>query len=474
MQRSPSASDSHEAGSAGPPPSSHERSSVTPTSLRCLYLALMGGYVIYIPVSLFRSDLPLLLIDGLLLVAVLLTAGAARGPRSPIVAALLLLCLIAVVPSALIGEPASPLSTVQGIRAIIYGLGVFYLSSVWLTTPERVRRVVIIILGGSLFAALYGLRQLTFGLFEFEFERLGEMGASALEFERLNRLRVPSSFGDPLSFSFMMMTGVLFIVLARRAGMLPPPLKRLTVPLGILFAAGMVTSLTRAPMVGLFVALLALGVMSWRWSANRVVVLLLAAVTLFGGIRTIDAAVSSGAAIDPSAAGFERSMNNAMIAVWTLLPDFARSQGSTGLEELRVISANARAAGWREAFDFLQENPLGAGIGVTREGGRGLISFSPIDVGYLRYAIELGWFGLLAFVSLWIAVFGIGLLKVRQLASERQRRVGYSLVSIWIGFILCQGVSSISHTGIIAVIVWTTAGILVNLDLWLKELRSTG
>jgi hypothetical protein len=429
---------------------------------------LVAVYVIYIPVALLRSNLPLILFDVIFLVALLLTAAAGRGPRSLTIAALMLLCLITTVPSVLIGSPESTLSTFQGVRSIMYGLGVLYLSSIWMTTRERVRTFVQIILVGSIFAALYGLRQLIFGPFAFELDRLALMGAVTREYETFNRLRVPSSFGDPLAFSFMMMTGVLFFLVSRRAKMVPAALRKVTTPTVILLLIGLASSLTRAPILALVIAMLALAVMSWRWTAGRILAAMVAIVILVGGLRALDDAVSSGRAVDPSAGPAVRSANNMMIAVWTLLPDVTRSEGSEHLETLRVLSATSRMSAWREGIVFLKHNPLGGGIGPMTEGGSGLISFSPVDVGFLRYGLELGWLGLVVYVGLWLAVFVLGVKSVLRVRNRQHRSIGHALLAIWIGFVVCQGITSVTHTGILAVVVWTTAGVIMNLHLWVS------
>ena len=98
------------------------------------------------------------------------------------------------------------------------------------------------------------------------------------------------------------------------------------------------------------------------------------------------------------------------------------------------------------------------------EGGHGLVSFSPVDVGILRYGLELGWLGVIGVVGLWLGVLSAGVHKLLRLPDRETRSLGHHLIGIWGAVGVAQMITSFLHTGLIALMVAVFGGVLLNLD----------
>lgn len=440
----------------------------TPFPVACLYVLLALGYVIYIPVALFRTNAFLTIQDALVLLAVSSTLVVPSIRRrafggSVLVAVSALVFVASLIPAALLDVAGPSLSTVQGLRSLLFGVLVLLLSSVWINTPHRVDVVLKLMLVGSFVAVLYGLRQLLFGLLPFEQERIALMGASFGELEAFNRLRVPSTFGDPASYSFAVMLGVVVYLAARERGIFPL-LTRWAHPWSVvLLVFGLSVSLTRAPMLGLAAALGIRYFVTRRWAMRRIFGLLGLGVLLAALSLAIDWLVTSGVLARTEGA-WQSIANNVLSSVWTLLPTFTNDDVSSQLQALRTTSSAARSDAWLEGLHFLATNPFGGGVGSMTTGGLGSISFSPVDVGFLRYGLEAGWFGLGGMVGMFGGVAVAAWCKIRRPVDASTRRLGVNLLALWLGIGIGVGITSFLHTEVLSLMVWTLGGIMLNLD----------
>jgi hypothetical protein len=159
-----------------------------------------------------------------------------------------------------------------------------------------------------------------------------------------------------------------------------------------------------------------------------------------------------------------RSANNALTSAWSLVPILTGGETPDGVSNLRAGSATDRREAWSEGLDFLDAHPLGGGIGHMTEGAADEIRFSPVDVGFLRYGLELGWVGMFAMIGLWVAVLVAGIAKWRRVPDARTRQLGRGLIAAWLAIGAAQSVTSFLHTELIATAVWTIAAMLLNLD----------
>lgn len=426
-----------------------------------------AGFVIYVPVALLRSTLPLLLLDATLFLALVLTLGGKHSRRlfggSAAIVVLVALFALTTLPAVLIDRPASTASTLQGLRSVLLGMLAFMLASAWLDTGLRADRYLRIFTFGGLFVALYGLRQIIFGLLPFEQERLALMGSSGRELDLLDRVRIPSTFGDPATYGFFGMLAVLLFFVAKRRGALPAWLLRVEKPALLLLFVGIGSTLTRAPMLGLACALIWLLVTSTGFGVRWIAKMAIICGVGFAGLLTLNYIVTNNVLAD-SETPWVRSANNALASAWTLVPMALSGEGSQGLERLRSGSADDRRDAWREGIEFLDSHPLGGGIGQMTEGGADEIKFSPVDVGFLRFGLELGWLGMFAMVSLWVSVLVVGVSKWMRVPDGRTRQLGRGLLAAWIAIGAAQAVTSFLHTELIAVAVWSIAAMLLNLD----------
>ena len=79
--------------------------------------------------------------------------------------------------------------------------------------------------------------------------------------------------------------------------------------------------------------------------------------------------------------------------MWTLIPAVFAEDVSSQIEHLRDISPATRLDAWREGLFSLSSHPFGRGPGSITENPSPQVSFSPEDVGILRYGLEMGWLG---------------------------------------------------------------------------------
>jgi hypothetical protein len=438
-----------------------------PLPVLALYALFAIGFVIYVPVALFRSTIFLLAQDALLLLALVSTLGTSADKRRAfggdgLVLFFIVTYCVSVLPAVVQDDPLAPSSTIQALRSLLFGVIVLYLASVWLTTQQRVDTLVRIVVAGSIFAVLYALRQLVFGLLPFELERLAQMGSGLDEIDKLGRTRIPSSFGDPATFSFMMMLGVVLYLYSNARNLLPTLARARYLVLSLLLL-GLGVTLTRAPMLGLGIALACIVATSSRLSVNLLIKWMGAALGVVVLVLVVDGIVSSGV-LAQSDAPWARSLDNVLQAVWTLIPAFVTGEVTEQLDKLRNVSANSRADSWAEGFRFLLRHPFGGGPGAVTENAGGLLQFAPVDVGILRYGLELGWLGLIGMVGTWFAVFLAGLRKLLRVPDPATRTLGRYLLAMWLAIGAAQAVTSFLHTELLSVLVWSFGGVLLNLD----------
>jgi hypothetical protein len=440
----------------------------TPLAPRLLFLLLAVGFVIYLPVALFRTTAPLLLLDALLGAAVLATVGSRRSHRflggSATVMVLTALYLLSIIPAVLVDRPASPASVLQGLRSSLYGIIALITASAWLDSTQRADRFIRIFVIGGVGVALYAMRQIAFGLLPFEAERVALMGSSGREADILERVRIPSIFGDPATFCFFGMVAVCLLWTAQRRDVLPAVVRDWPKLSFLLLLLGVGSTLTRAPMMGLGVAALWLLFTSDRMNARFLLKL--------GGIALVGLLVIVGLnyivlnnVLADSPISWVRSLHNMLTAIWTLVPfAFGDTEITGRLEVLRSGSATARGEAWIEGLNFLLRRPFGGGIGTITEGGDSMLTFSPIDVGYLRFGLELGWLGMLSMFGLWAAVFVQGVRKWRRARDARSHELGRGLLAAWLAIGAAQSVTSFLHTELIAAVAWMIAAMILNLD----------
>jgi hypothetical protein len=439
----------------------------SPPAVRLLLGLCAVGFFIYMPVALFRTTAPLLLLDLALGFALLFTIGSRVPHRllggSAAVSMLVLVYVLSVIPALFIDRPDSTVSSVQGLRSALFGVVALVTASAWLDTTRRADQFLRVLAIGGVIAAAYAVKQVAFGLLPFEAERVALMGASAREVDVLDRVRIPSLFGDPATFGFFGMLSICLLLVARRRSVLPVGLRtfpRLSV---LLILVGVGSTLTRAPMLGLAVAMAWRLVTSDRFTPRFVAKLVAVALVALLLVFALDWLVTNNVLAD-SPIGWVRAVHNTLTAVWTLVPSAFGGDSTAQLDALRSGSASQRSDAWVEGLEFLVRNPLGGGLGTMTEGGANVITFSPVDVGFLRYGLELGWVGMFSMMALWAAVFAQGFRKWRRATDSRTRELGRGLLGAWLAIGVAQSVTSFLHTELIAAVAWMVGAQLLNLD----------
>ena len=440
---------------------------LTPLPVRVLLGICATAFVLYIPVALLRSTAPLLILDASLAVLVVLTLSCVTPKRLVGGSAAVWCCLalvgLSIVPAIMIDNGAGMGDLVKGLRSVLFGMVMLLVASAWLDTAQRADRFVQILLLGATFAALYAVRQVLFGLLPFELERLALMGSSEREMDVLGRIRIPSTFGDPVTFAFFAMLGVCMFVIARLRGQLPLLTRRLALPVLLLLGMALGVTLTRAAMLGLACAFIWLLVTSSRFGVRWVLRMTAIAGLGLGGLLALNQVVTSNVLAD-SDVQWVRTANNTLSAVWTLIPAAASGEVGAELDKLRGVSATSRKEAWTEGLEYLVRHPLGGGLGTMTSGGGNEISFSPIDVGILRFGLELGWVGMAGVAGLWLSVLVVGIRKWRRITDLRTRELGRGLLGAWLAIGAAQSVTSFLHTELIGAVSWMIAALILNLD----------
>ena len=417
-------------------------------------------HFVYLPVAYFRSDMFLFALDALLAIGVITTISTRAWPKFVAkhwVANLLFLFYLGWVLVSFAGSQYFfDLSSLKALRNLIFGFGVFMISSTFLTTRKRVHALLNLLLLCSLFTALYGARQLAFGFWDFELDRLALMGASLQEMQTLDRARITSTFGDPLTFGFFMMIGV-FVCWARWEE------KHTTVVSGVvhllyalILVTSLVLSLTRAPLLGLACGAVIVAGLNWRLTLRNIRKAAYFTASTAVGIAAINAVVENNL-LSGYDAGIIKVTNAAFESIWSLLQLFV-DQVESDTYFLVGQSRDARTNAWSEGLRYLVRHPFGAGLSNSET-----FSFSPGDVGILKLGLQIGIIGVGTMIAILALVFAKGLQGFYKL-SVMDRKKASIFLGAWVAISATAGISSMLDGAAVAVVIWAFAGVILNLE----------
>lgn len=440
-----------------------------PIPMRFMYFSFALAFVIYLPVSIFNSNIFLILLDILLWLAIVLTLMK-MPPKyrlfggNVIIYYLLMVFLFSVFVGIAVDSSATLISRLRGARSLLFGLGYFALSSIWMINQERVIKFLKINLWGSLIAAIYGVWQFRFGLLPFEINHLGNFGGLVAEISYTGRIRIPSVFVDPATFAFMMMFASI-ILPAMRAHLAILKSRIIYVSFQLLLLGGLLMSLVRSSLVAFAIAVLFLFFIQRRHLIKKYLQVVFLG---FAGLVTIYFLNYSVMQLELTRSNnsLVKGIGNVIESLWSVLPSSIIDSGTVNwrLSNLRTISIRARMSGWLESIDYLLRNPFGGGVGSVGEGTLGF-NFSPVDVGFMRFGLEIGWTGLFAILGIFFVIALSSVLTLRRIKDYRIRKLSVYLLTAWVGFFAALMSTSFLHTEILGAIVWTIAGVLINLDL---------
>lgn len=431
-----------------------------------MYMYFAISFVIYMPVALLKSDYPLLIQDVLLGIALMQTFGLRRKEPlrllgdSRIVTVSLVLYVGAVLLALISENIVSFTSAIYGLRTLLFGIGFLILSSVWMNSARAIDGFLRIYVLGALFAALFGLRQFFFGLLPFELEHLATKGATLGEMLYLGRIRIPSSFLDPVAFGFVMLTALFMLPSARSRLLSRRVMQRgHFLVLGLLLF-GLVSSLSRGALVALVV-----GVAFLYLKRRRRVLAILGRILLAVAVVlalnyvaiSVDFAQSDNAVV--------RNIGGVVDSVWSIFPLISPKSLSYQQQVLRTLSVEYRLRYANEVFAFLMSHPLGGGVGTLTTRQSRYTELPSGDIGYLRLATETGWPGLLTFLGFFFSIPLVAYQKLRLVSDNYSVILGHQFIGLWVAYATALLSYAYLETEALSAIVWTIGGILLNLDV---------
>lgn len=418
-------------------------------------------FLIYIPISIIKNDSILLILDLLLLLGLLITFlkphrlnQVFAGRVSVFI--FISIYLFTVLLSFMTKSSGVSINSFVALRNFLFGIGVFVVASAWITKKEYVEYLIKVFIWCIFFACLYGFRQLIFGYFPFELDRLAMMGASAKEAEILNRIRITSSFGDPLVFSFYTMLGYLALLFARKAGFLPRFFNTYYRLMLVIVFLALILSLTRAPLLGLVAGLILFYLLNNKIKYSHLLRVALIFCLGFGFLMIVNHIVVNELLAN-SEIPLLASINDGLQSFWSLFEFAFRNSDDPTLEFLTNQSQQDRKEAWSEGIHYLTMHPFGAGIKPV-----GVFSFSIGDVGLLSIGLQIGVFGLVSFLLI-LSYIGVqAFFDIRNIVSIKWRSSGFVFLSMWLAIIICAGISSIFDSSVIALWIWIIASVLLR------------
>ena len=426
-----------------------------------LRLLLFLTFVIYLPVVIFKSDSFLLLLDLVVIFGTVVTVSSKKWiislSKNSSIYAFFIFYIISVFLAFFLQSDISDFSALKNLRNLIFGVGVFIISSTYITDKVGLHALLRTILWGSLLVGLYGYRQMFFGYWDFELDRLALMGSSLKEMDVLERFRITSTFGDPLLCGFVMMVAV-FVYLASRNMNLAPVITRAAHPMGLIIILGVLaSSLTRAPLLGLACGMVVVVAFNFQLTPKRLlrgafflllIILCISAITLI---------VESSLLAD-SNNYFIKVLNSALGSVWSLTQLFVSSETSSNYF-LVEQSRDQRSEAWGKGLDYLMAHPFGSGLSDIT-----IFDFSMGDTGILKIALLVGVPGALAMLAILVLVFIIGAYQVIFLVAIEEKKIAVLFLGLWVSILVTNGITSILDGSVASILIWTAAGININLS----------
>lgn len=269
------------------------------------------------------------------------------------------------------------LHTVRGIAGL---MTIYFVALYAFEKIDDLKRLLILWVGLSAVAAIYGLFQAFWGFQDFELEWINQDAAYYLLVHDWGQFRIFSFLSDPAVFGVLMAsTSLLCLILLLTFSLEKWEIAALITVLALCLPA-MILSGTRTAYVLIAVGLFFFALLT----LNRRVLLVVGLIGIAG-------------------AGILFLPTNNVFA--------DRIRGA--FQPWNVDSFQIREQNWKEIQPHIQSSPFGAGLGTTgiwgqRYSPHTLLAKFPTDSGYFRIAVEEGWIGLLLFLGLMFAVLMTG------------------------------------------------------------------
>lgn len=266
---------------------------------------------------------------------------------------------------------ASRMAYIYTVRSFA-GLMVFYFILLYtLTKPQFMKQLLFVWLFFGFLGALYGLFQDIFGLRQWEWQWLLQDYERFRRYAQFGNIKKWSFFSDPMVFGIL--CSITAVASLFMMGIFKHiAFKALALIAAVIFFAAMVTSGTRAAYV---LPIAALGLY----------------IIMQGSIRAIMLAAAAGI------------IGLSVIYMPTSNERFMQFQSAFRPGEDASYDVRERNQAYIQPF--IQNNPLGGGLGSTGNWGLRFSPNSPLaqfppDSGFVRTAVEAGWMGLLLYCLL--------------------------------------------------------------------------
>ncbi|MGY4384244.1 putative inorganic carbon (HCO3(-)) transporter [Pedobacter sp. UYP24] len=274
----------------------------------------------------------------------------------------------------------SQLAWVYTIRSVAVVMLMYFVFLRQINSIEFIRLIIKVWIGLAFFAALYSFKQEHIGFFRFEEQWLASDPNLSTLYLIMGHWRKFSIFSDPVAFSYNMVTcSILCTVLILNVEKMY--MKVILGALVIFFLVNMLYSGTRAAYVLYPAALFLFAILKLNYK-----VLIFSSIAFLFLVGLIFAPIYT--------------------------PMIMRFQSAFRPSE--DASFNVRKINQKRIQPYIQQHPFGGGLGSTGTWGErfspdSYLAKFPPDSGYVRVAVETGWFGILLFCTLMFVILANGI-----------------------------------------------------------------
>ncbi len=282
-------------------------------------------------------------------------------------------------------EAANPtaetiMTWLYALRAVALVMLTYFIFVYYITTRAYIKMIFKLWIALAIFASLYGLKQEYIGFFGFEDAYLHSDPAIEGLLFIAGVWRKFSIFSDPVAFSYNMVTASMLCM-----GLMSGPLSKLkkTALVIIIFILilGMLYSGTRGSYVLIPVAMIMLAILKY---SRKVLLLMVILAAIVVGLIYVP---TSNVRLNRFQSAFRPSDDP---------------------------SYNVRATNQKRIQPYILAHPIGGGLGATENFGQqfapnSYLAHFPPDSGYVRVAVELGWFGVFLFCILMFTILKTGI-----------------------------------------------------------------
>ena len=305
---------------------------------------------------------------------------------------------------------ASKLAWAFTVRSMALLILLYFIASYALNSYRRVINIYKFMLGLGFVSALYGLKQEFFGFTNFETVWLHSDPTRFQLIFQWSRMRVFSFFSDPTNYGIYMsyMSVMCFILMIGKFKIWQKAVLGVA-GVSMLMAIAYAGSRTPVVLVPFGFAVFTL------LSLKRNVIIAMGIVGLLGGAFLL------------------KSTGNAVLfrIQSAFMPDRSGDTMSVREENQEKIKP------------FIQSHPFGGGLGSVGEWGERFSPESPLagfppDSGFVRVAVELGWFGYLLYCWLLYVIVSMGIRYYLRVKNEQMKIIYLAVTTMMFMLILAS------------------------------------